>query len=178
MDRFFGIDEWRTVPDGPGRPAALRALFEDQLRHGGLQFVKGFQLRPEGSNEYWLVGGSSHPQGFASIKEGFWAADPVNGRGYVARPAPPPGQQTLVFDSLVEPGANTEPLRLLLEETFAKDPFTVEQAQELTRRSDFLETHLKRLTLAKAERAGLLQVTRPPGALQFKEGKGITMRFL
>jgi len=178
MDRFFGIDGWRTVADGPGRPAALRALFEDQLRKGGLQFVKGFQLRPEGSNEYWLVGGSGHPQGFASIKEGFWAADPVNGRGYVARPALAPGQQTLEFDTPVEPGANTEPLRVLLEETFGKDPFTVEAAQVLTRRSDFLETHLKRSTLSRAERAGALEVNRPPGARQFKEGKGITMRFL
>jgi three-Cys-motif partner protein len=178
MDRFFGTDGWRDVPDGLARPAALRALFEDQLRTGGLRWVKGFQLRPEGGNEYWIVGGSDHLQGFASIKEGFWAADPVNGLGYVARPAPIPGQQTLLFDAPVEPGPDTEPLLALLRTTFGGAVFTVEQAQDLTRRSGFLEAHLKRLTLAKAEAASTLLVSRPAGARQFKEGKGITMRFV
>jgi|GEM_PF-2030019 len=177
MDRFFATEEWRSIPDGPDRPAAIVALFEEQLRRGGLRFVKGFQLLPDGGNEYWIVGGSDHPQGFASIKEGFWAADTRNGRGYTAPIAPPAGQQTLDFGASLDPGPDTAPLLALLKKTFAKRAFTVEQALELTRRSDFLETHLKRLTLAEAERAGVLRVDRPPGARQFKEGKGITMRF-
>lgn len=177
MDRFFGSSEWRTVPDGPGRPAALLKLFEAQLRHGGLSFVSGFQLLPEGSNEYWIVGGSDHLQGYASIKEGFWAADPENGRGFVTPPASTPGQQTITFDTSVEPRPNTAPLLELLRERFASRSFTVEEALDVTRRSRFLESHLKRTTLAKAEAAGQLEVTRPEGARQFKEGKGITMRF-
>lgn len=177
MDRFFGTEDWREVPDGPGRPAALLELFEAQLRRGGLSWVGGFQLRPEGSNEYWIVGGSDHLQGYASMKDGFWAADPINGQSYATQPALAPGQQTLGFEESLTPVANTEPLLELLRESFDGHSFTVEQAQELTRRSRFLERHLKDLTLAKAEAAGLLEVSRPAGARRFKEGKGITMRF-
>jgi three-Cys-motif partner protein len=178
MDRFFGTTEWRTVPDGASRPGALRELFEQQLRSSGLRYVKAFQLRPEGSNEYWIVGGSDHLQGYASIKEGFWAADPINGRSYVAQPQTAPGQQVLAFDTPLDGAPNTTPLLELLRNRFGKRSFTVEEAQEVTRRSDFLESHLKRFTLAKAETAGEIEVSRHPGARQFKEGKGIKMRFL
>jgi hypothetical protein len=33
------------------------------------------------------------------------------------------------------------------------------------------------MTLAKAEAGGALEVRRPDGARQFKEGKGISLRF-
>lgn len=65
----------------------------------------------------------------------------------------------------------------MLRDRFDRDQFTVEDAIEFTKRSRFLDTHLKRLTLGVAEAAGELQVDRPTGARQFKEGKGITMRF-
>jgi three-Cys-motif partner protein len=178
MDRFFGTREWRDVPDGPGRPAKLLELFEAQLKRGGLGLVSGFQLRPEGSNEYWIVGASDHLQGYASIKEGFWAADPENGRSFATQPAPPPGQQALAFDTSLKPLPNTAPLLELLRETFGSRSFTVEEAQDVTRRSRFLESHLKRMTLAKAEAVGQIEVKRPAGARQFKEGKRITLRFL
>lgn len=177
MDKFFGSPEWRCVPDGPERPSKLLALFEAQLKRGGLSLVSGFQLRPEGPNEYWIVGGSDHPQGYASIKEGFWAADPINGRSFATRPAPPPGQQALEFDASLKPSSDTAPLLELLRDTFGSRSFTVEEAQDVTRRSRFLESHLKRMTLAPAEAAGQIKVDRPPGARQFKEGNGITMRF-
>jgi three-Cys-motif partner protein len=178
MDRFFGSREWRDVPDGPARPAKLLELFEAQLKRGGLSLVSGFQLRPEGSNEYWIVGGSDHLQGYASIKEGFWAADPENGRSFATQPAPPPGQQAIVFDTPVKPLPNTAPLLALLRESFGSRSYTVEEAQDVTQRSRFLESHLKRMTLAKAEAADQIEVKRPTGARQFKEGKGITIRFL
>jgi hypothetical protein len=47
----------------------------------------------------------------------------------------------------------------------------------LTERSRFLDTHLKRATLAPAEARGELEIVRPPGARQFRECKGIRMRF-
>jgi hypothetical protein len=64
-----------------------------------------------------------------------------------------------------------------LRQRFGTAPFTVEQAMDLTAESRFLDRHLRRLTLAPAERAGTLRVSRPAGARQFKEGTGITMRF-
>jgi three-Cys-motif partner protein len=178
LDRFFGSRSWRDVPDGPGRPAALLDLFQEQLRAGGLEWVLPFRLKPEeGGNVYWIVGGSAHLAGFASIKEGYWAADPVHGRGFAAPRSPQPGQEVFEFVGAPSRGPHTAPLLDALRDEFGRHPFTVEAAIELTKRSRFLDSHLKRMTLAPAERAGKLLVDRPPGARQFKEGKGITMRF-
>ena len=178
LDRFFGMNEWRNVPDGSGRPAALLALFERQLRDAGLTFVGSFQLKPDPANAYYLVGGSGHPKGWASIKEGFWTVDPINGQGYVAPRPVAEGQQQLDLGEPESPKADTKPLLAELRARFGDRPFTVEAAMELTAQSRFLDTHLKTKTLAPAEKGGELIVTRPPGARQFKEGKGITMRFM
>ena len=177
LDRFFGTRVWRDVPDGPQRPAKLLELFEKQLRGAGMTWVGHFRLKPDPSSEYYIVGGSGHPKGWASIKEGFWAVDPVHGREYQAPKPAAPGQQQLDVVEPEAPKPDTAPLLKLLRDEFGSDAFTVEQAMALTAESDFLDTHLKRLTLAPAEKAGTLAVTRPEGARQFKEGKGITMRF-
>jgi three-Cys-motif partner protein len=176
LDRFFGTREWRDVPDGPGRPRALLDLFMDQLRKAGLDMALAFRIRPEErSNEYWIVGASSHPQGFASIKEGFWAVDPVNGQGFAAPRSTLAGQDTLFGD--LPQDANTEPLLELLRERFDHKWFSVEDAMAVTACSRFLDSHLKQKTLRPAEQAGRLEVERPPGARQFKEGRGIRLRF-
>ncbi len=105
LDRFFGSPAWRGVPDGPGRPAALLELFQRQLRAAGLEWVLPFRLKPEErGNTYWVVGGSGHLAGFASIKEGFWAADPVNGQGFAAPQSTPAGQEALAFEEPAPPG--------------------------------------------------------------------------
>jgi three-Cys-motif partner protein len=177
MDRFFGTPGWRDVPDGDDRPARLLALFEAQLRKVGLDYVGAFKLRPDSTNEYFIVGGSGHTKGWESIKEGFWSVDPVNGMEYQAPKQPPPGQQVLVLDAPEPDGPNTVPLRDALCAEFGQGWFTVEQAITLTEWTRFLATHLKRATLAVAEANGELVVERPPGARQFKEGKGIRMKF-
>lgn len=178
LDRFFGSPAWRQVPDGPGRPDALLTLFQEQLRSAGLDWVLPFRLKAEeGGNVYWIVGGSGHLAGFASIKEGFWAVDPVNGQGFAAPRPAPAGQEAFAFEEPPPPGPNTEPLLEGLREKFGRRDFTVDEAIEFTKRSRFLDTHLKDRTLAPAEQAGHLEVNRPTGARRFKEGKGITMRF-
>jgi three-Cys-motif partner protein len=178
LDRFFGTSAWRDVPDGRGRPAALLALFESQLRAAGLDWVASFRLKPDAANEYYIVGGSGHLKGYASIKEGFWAVDPVNGRQYRTPEAAGPGQQTFALAELDAPKPNTAPLLEGLMKRFGSAPFSVEDAIAFTARSRFLDSHLKRMTLAPAEANGSLRVERPLGARQFKEGKGITMRFV
>jgi three-Cys-motif partner protein len=177
LDRFFGTQDWRHVPDGPQRPATLLGLFEDQLRKAGLRWVGSFRLKPDSSNEYFIVGGSGHLKGWASIKEGFWAVDRVQGRQYQTPQATRPGQQQLDMAESEPPKADTGPLLESLRRRFDTALFTVEQAMEVTAESRFLDTHLKRLTLAPAEKAGILRVSRPTGARQFKDGKGITMWF-
>jgi three-Cys-motif partner protein len=85
LDRFFGTPAWRDVHDGRGRPKALLDLFQAQLRSAGLTYTLPFRLKPpDRRNAYWIVGASSHLRGFASIKEGYWAVDPVDGSGFAA----------------------------------------------------------------------------------------------
>lgn len=45
------------------------------LRSAGLEWVLPFRLKPDSNNEYWIVGGSSHLSGFATIKEAYWTVD-------------------------------------------------------------------------------------------------------
>lgn len=177
LDRFFGTSTWRDIPDGRDRPQRLLALFEEQLRQAGLDYVGAFKLRPDASNAYFIVGGSGHPKGWASIKQGFWAVDPVNGAEYQAPKPPPPDQQTLGFEEPPLPQPNTRPLLDALRAEFARRWFAVEEAMVLTEASRFLDTHLKQATLVPAEASGELLVERPTGARRFKEGKGIRMRF-
>ena len=178
MDRFFGTPAWRDVADGPARPGELLELVQEQLRTAGLGWVLPFRLKPDTSNEYWIVGGSRDLRGFASIKEAYWAVDKVNGQGFQAPKPAPAGQGTLPFDVQASDQANTAPLLDELQERFGHDSFTVEDAIELTERSRFLGSHLKQKTLVKAEKAGILDVQRPNGARRFKEGKGILLRFV
>ena len=178
LDRFFGTPKWRDIPNGPSRPAALLALFREQLVAAGLRWTGAFRLKPpEGGNEYWIVGASGHPSGYESIKEGFWSVDPRHGAGFVTPRSVPEGQQTLGFEE-PQQGPDTAPLLSAMRARFADEPFTVEEALEVAQTTPFLKTHVKGLTLAPAERAGLLVVTRPPGASRFADNRGIIMRFV
>jgi three-Cys-motif partner protein len=178
LDRFFGTRAWRDIANGPGRPAALLALFREQLASAGLKWTAAFRLKPpEPGSDYYIVGASGHPSGFESIKEGFWAVDPVHGEGFRASQPVPAGQQTLELE-LAERGPDTTALLQGLQQHFGTDPFTVEQALQYTQTTKYLKTHLKRLTLARAASEGLLDVSRPAGVKQFPEGRGIMLRFV
>lgn len=131
---------------------------------------------PDRRNEYWIVGASGHPSGFASIKEGFWAVDPVNGSGFTARKPTLSGQGEL-FEELPPSRLNTAPLLAALQARFGNGWFSVEDAIALTKHSHFLDSHLKERTLAPAERDGMLEVDRSGGGRRFKEGRKIKMRF-
>jgi three-Cys-motif partner protein len=178
MDRFFGTPAWRNVEDGPGRPSELLELLQQQLRSAGLKWVLPFRLKPDASNEYWIIGGSENLKGYASIKEAYWAVDKINGQGFTASKPSPPGQGMLPFGEPEAAEPNTEGLLTELKSRFRYHPFTVEQAIRLTEESRFLDSHLKERTLAKAEKARILDVKRPPGAIRFKEGKGTLLQFV
>jgi three-Cys-motif partner protein len=177
LDRFFGTEIWRDVPNGPQRPRALLEIFQGQLRAAGLTYTLPFCLKPpDRRNEYWIVGASSHRRGFASIKEGYWAVDPVHGQGFTASKPADVDQGTL-FGQLPTGGPHTAPLLAELRARFGSNWFTVEDAIALTECSRFLDSHLKERTLAPAEKAGTLEVDRSSGGRRFKEGKGTKMRF-
>ncbi|MGH2941210.1 MAG: three-Cys-motif partner protein TcmP [Solirubrobacteraceae bacterium] len=177
LDRFFGTSVWRDVSNGPHRPQALLELFQRQLRAAGLNHTLPFCLKPpDRRNEYWIVGASSHPRGFASIKEGYWAVDPIDGYGFAA-PKPAGAGQGALFGELPPADPDTAPLLAEIRARFGNDWFTVEDAIALTERSRFLDSHLKERTLAPAEKNGMLEVDRSGGGVRFKEGRGTKMRF-
>ena len=148
LDRFFGTLAWRDIPNGPGRPAALLALFRSQLVAAGLKWTGAFRLKPaDAGSEYYIVGVSGHPSGYESIKEGFWTVDPLHGEGFIASQPIPTGQQTLGFE-LASSAPDTADLLRGLQVRFGTEPFTVEQAVEYTQTTKYLKTHLRRLTLA------------------------------
>ncbi|MDQ8047067.1 MAG: three-Cys-motif partner protein TcmP [Patulibacter sp.] len=178
MDRFFGTSEWRAVPDGPGRPQRLLELFENQLRLAGMDWVGSFRLKPDEANAYYIVGGSAHLRGWASIKEGFWAVDPVHGKEFRTVRGAAPTEQLFPTEDLEPDKADTLGLEAELRASLGTDWFSVEDAIDVTARSRWLDSHLKRATLAPAERAKRLEVIRPTGARQFKEGRGIRLRFV
>ncbi len=177
MDRFFGTPTWRDVPNGRDRPRELLKIFEQQLQAAGLTHTLPFCLKPpDRRNEYWIVGASSHPSGFASIKEGYWAVDPIDGYGFAA-PKPARQGQGALFGELPPGEPNTAPLLAELRARFGSDRFSVEDAIAVTARSRFLDSHLKDRTLAPAEKGGVLVVDRSGGGRRFKEGQGTTMGF-
>ncbi|HEY4267806.1 MAG TPA: hypothetical protein VGM94_06400, partial [Galbitalea sp.] len=152
-------------------------LFRAQLVKAGLSYTLPFRLKPpDGSNEYWIVGGSSNLRGLASIKEGFWIVDPVNGQGFAPPRSAPAGQDAL-FGDLPPAEPDTAPLLGLLRDRFGHDWFSVEDAMALTEHSRFLDGHLKQRTLVPAEKSEVIEVDRPQDARRFKEGKRIKMRF-
>ena len=144
LDRFFGTSVWRSIPDGADRPARLLALFETQLKKVGLSYVGAFKLRPDSTNEYFIVGGSGHPKGWASIKEGFWAGRSDQRRGVSSSETAPAGSADARVRGARATGGQHRAAAGGIESQFEGRRFTVEDAMLLTEQSRFLDSHLKR----------------------------------
>jgi len=170
---LFDSDRWHEAIalSGESRRSFLLKLFEEQLRsQGQVNHVTSFQLRTLDGNDYRLVYATGHPKGLEVMKRAMWSVDPVGGTSYAARTDT--GQEVLFT-----PTVDTAPLLAELRATFGTRWFTPGEAVEVTNRTPFIaSSHLKRKTLAVAERDGVLEVDRPPGYTQFTDG--VRMRFL
>jgi hypothetical protein len=84
-----------------------------------------------------------------------WSVDPIAGTRYV-------GQTETGQEVLFQSSVDTAPLLNALRSAFGSEWFTVKEASRTTLlRTPFLHSsHLKRLTLVPAERAGLIEVQR------------------
>ena len=87
-----------------------------------------------------------------------WSVDPVAGARFVARTDT--GQEVLF-----QPTVDTDPLLAELLNAFGHQWFSTKDAARVTLlRTPFLhDRHLKRPTLARAVKAGLIEVQRPKG---------------
>ncbi len=169
---LFDSERWReAIPlHGDARRAFLLGLFEERLlSQDRVNHVTNFQLRTLDGNDYRLVYATGHPKGLEVMKRAMWDVDPVNGTSYAARTDT--GQE--VFFT---PDVDTAPLLAELRAAFGTRWFTPAQAADVTNRTPFIAgSHLKRRTLAPAEREGVLEVDRPGGCTQFTDG--VRMRF-
>lgn len=161
MMSLFGTERWReAIPmQGRERRDFLLKLFEDQLcAQSSVKYVRSFQLRTQDGNDYRLVFATGHTKGLAIIKTAMWSVDPVGGTSYVA--TIDTGQEVLFTP---ESSVDTGPLLAELRRRFGSEPFTIDDAEDFT----LLDTpfrhdgHLKKATLAPAERAGQLHPVDP-----------------
>ncbi len=175
MNGLFGSERWREAADLSGRERRefLLTLFKDQLRSAGaVEHVQSFQLRTKDGNDYRLVFATSHRRGLELMKDAMWSVDPLEGTRYVARTDD--GQEVLFSP---DPDAvDTRPLLEQLSEKFGTEWFTIDQAEETTLfETPFRKAHLRRKTLAPAEKARRIEVDRTGGQRQF--ARGVRIRF-
>ena len=174
LTALFDSDRWRdAIPlEGDERRTFLIRLFEEQLRrHGQVKHVRSFELHTRDGNDYRLVFATGHASGMELMKEAMWAVDPQAGTSYVAHTET--GQEVLFG-----PHVDTSPLLAELRTAFAQRWFTVDDATQVTLRTDFLvRRHLKKMTLLPAEKNGALEVERPAGTRAGTFTDAVRMRF-
>ena len=178
MNSLFGSERWREAVNlkGEERGAFLLGLFEEQLgSQGGVAHVRSYELRTADGNDYRLVFATPHDKGLELIKNAMWSVDSIAGTRYIAT-RDEEGQEVLFGADDAE--LNTAPLLAHLRQKFGVEWFSIEEAERAT----LLETpykhkgHLKRKTLAPAEKAEKIEVDRSGGQQQF--AAGVRIRFV
>lgn len=155
MDALFGTDRWReAIPlRGEERKRFLHDLFRDQLAaEGADRLVRSFEIPTAEGTGYHLFFTTGHEKGLEVIKDAMWAVDPIEGQCY---------RDSTDADQLVLLGSevDTTPLLTGLRTHFGVREFTIEEAMSYTiRDSAFSSSHLKKMTLVPAEKAGQLEV--------------------
>jgi len=171
---LYGDDRWMTARQMAAiddRVPVLRDLFEQALQEHA-PFVSSFEmLDAEGTHGYHLFFGTHHVTGLSRMKRAMWSVDPGDGASF--RDPRAKGQQVLFAAS-----PDFEVLLGQLQSHFGKRTFSIEEAEQFVLlETPFMhDSHLKRETLAPAERDGVLEVlTRRAKRMTYP--KGTVMRF-
>lgn len=158
MNNLFGGEDWKqAIPlRGEERRQALHDVFRDQLAsEDGDRMVRSFEIPSAKGTGYTLFFTTGHEKGLEVMKDAMWKVDPIEGRRFRDSTR---SDQMVVFEEEVDTGL----LLTQLRERFGGDVFTIEEATSFTLRDTaFKKGHLKRKTLAVAERAGGLEVLTP-----------------
>jgi len=156
---LFGDDSWKAAADVADMEERVRILHEafDAALRRSCQYVRAFEIRPSANRGYTLFFSTNHPRGLEKMKEVMWKLDPDEGSHY--------GDST-DFDQLTffGTGPNFRTLERLLFQHFGRREFAIEDAEAFVVLSTpYAATHLKRSTLAVAEREGRLSGRKPAG---------------
>lgn len=177
LDALFGTTEWRQAREFDDLESRLRVLvdlFRAQLERSA-RWSRAIEIVPrDRNNTHFLFFGTSNRKGLAKMKEAMWKLDPISGQRF---------QDSSNVDDpvLFEPQPNVAPLLRALSERFGERPFAIEDAEDFTLFDTPFrhDAHLKKLTLAPAEREGkLLPVDPPPKRRSCSYPKGTRMRFV
>lgn len=173
FDLLFGGREWVEAieVEGAARRESLRATFEAALRRSATH-VRSFEIFTVEGGGYHLFFATNNPVGLTKMKEAMWKVDPEHGIAFHAeRPSP----QLTLFS----PEPDTTALLKALRDQFGTAPFGFEDAARYTDlETEFLaDAHLKRRTLAVAERDERLIVQRPAGGRRNSFPPGTILRF-
>lgn len=160
MDALFGTASWRRAreqPDVRSRLGVLVPLFRRQLERTAT-WSRAFEIVPRTkANSHFLFFATSNPKGLAKMKEAMWKLDPVAGQRFR-------DSSNVDHPVLFEPEPDVAPLFNLLKDQFGVQAFSIQDAEDFTLFDTPFrhDAHLKRLTLASAERAGRLVPVDPP----------------
>jgi three-Cys-motif partner protein len=171
---LYGDRAWEAaVPlKGAERRQMLHDLFRDALSRSATH-VRSFEIVTAENMGYHLFFGTGNTLGLEKMKEAMWAVDPTGGLRY---------RDSTIRDQMVlfEPEPDFTVLREALRAHFGATPFSIEQAEQFTLLSTpFLPNrHLKRKTLAIAEKGGELDVKRSAGARNGTYVPGTVLRFV
>jgi len=175
LSRLFGDDSWKAAALEEGLPERVRLLhdaFEAALRQH-CRYVRAFEIQPASNRGYTLFFSTNHAKGLEKMKEVMWKLDPDDGSKY--------GDST-DYDQLTFFGAGPDYLELerLLTERYGRGEFSIEEAEDyVIKDTPYAASHLRRSTLAVAEREGRLAGRKPRGTRKkCTYAPGTLLRFL
>jgi three-Cys-motif partner protein len=167
LNSLFGTDRWTEAIAlrGNERLMFLHDLFRDQLRASGSTYVRSFEIRYGGANGYHLFFGTRNLLGLERMKEAMWKVDALTGQRYGDSTE---SGQLVLFQVEVD----TAPLLAALKAQFGRTEFSIEEAERHTLiETAYAVSHLRRRTLAPAERRGELEATtRRQSACTYPDG--------
>ena len=168
LDELFGCTDWHQgmkLTDGYVRREFFYSLYGSQLKKSGARYVIRFELYEGERLVYTIFFGTKSLDGCDKMKQAIWTVAPF---GDFKFRGPQLGQLTL-GPSIVD----FSPLELALLERFrGKGWQSIEEVENfvMSDATDFHSGHLKRKTLRPMERAGKIEVERPPGRRGFTSG--------
>ena len=153
FERLFGTDEFKSAParGAASRGQFLADLYERQLRDvAHFKFVQRFRMTGHnGKTIYYLFYCIRNIKGMKIMKKAMWSVAPDGDYHF--------SDQFAGQDVLFEPNPDMGPLRDALVGKFAGRRVSIEQVEEFTLvNTPYHDGHLKRVTLAPMQRAGLI----------------------
>jgi three-Cys-motif partner protein len=152
LDDLYGCPDWHEF-DAERRKEFLHDLYVEQLKKGGMTFVRSFEMRDSGNRtEYFLVFATKHIEGLKAIKRVMWSVDPSG--QFQFSDATRRDQATLF-----EPEPDFQLLERLIRATFGAASFRIESLAEFVWiETAFLDSHIRRPILIPGEKAGRIEV--------------------